>query len=742
MNVTAEIVSKETAPYLSAPALAAMVRKYDPSVSTKKLERAYRLCMESHGKQMRHSGDPYYAHPIAVAQIAAQLRMDTDSICTALLHDVLEDTDTTEDDMRSEFGDVVTDLVKGVTKLGQLELSSTELSPEDKQAENFQKFVLAMSKDIRVLLVKLCDRLHNMRTLQYHPKASSRERISRETMEIYAPLARKIGVDRLCSELEDLSFKFLNPSAYESINKRLSAWRESQDAAISQLSIMLRDVLGKNKVNARIYGREKRPFAIWRKLQRQGIAFEDVADIYAFRIIVDDVSDCYEVLGLLHREWRCVPARFRDFISVPKPNGYQSLHTTILGPDNQRVEVQIRTQAMDDIAERGVAAHWSYKNKSYSYDESKAGDIDPLHRIRPLVEMMGHGGEADEFMELAKLEMYADQVFTFTPKNKLIALPQGATPLDFAYAVHTKVGDTCIGAIINGRERPLRTQLQNGDVVKIIRGGTPEPTPGWESMVVTGKARSALRRLTRTGESQEFRSIGYMLVDHAFAREDKEFSETILRDTLKRLNFDTVDDLYIALGRGKLSVGEFMDAVFPGRKHNQDLNKFENRDLIDDNTAKFYVKGEGLREGVGLHLGECCYPIPGDRIVGIHTKEKGIVIHTIDCDLLAELENEPDSWLDLAWRRGADNTASIGQITATIEHVPGALAAIATIIGEAGGNLTNIHTLKRSPSFFDMVMDIEVTDAKHLSQIVAAMRASAYVVTVRRARANTSEGSI
>lgn len=741
MNVPAELASVATTPYLSAPALAAIVRKYDPSVSTKKLERAYRLCMESHGGQMRHSGDPYFAHPIAVAEIAAQLRMDIDSICTALLHDVLEDTDTTEDDMRAEFGDVVTELVKGVTKLGQLELSSTTLSPEDKQAENFQKFVLAMSKDIRVLLVKLCDRLHNMRTLQYHPKASSRERISRETMEIYAPLARKIGVDRLCSELEDLSFKFLNPSAYESINKRLSAWRESQDAAISQLSIMLRDLVSKNKIKARVYGREKRSFAIWRKLQRQGIAFEDVADIYAFRIIVDSVDDCYKVLGLLHLEWRCVQARFRDFISVPKPNGYQCLHTTILGPDNQRVEIQIRTEAMDDLAERGVAAHWSYKNKSYSYDASKAGDIDPLHRIRPLVEMMGHGGEAEEFMELAKLEMYADQVFTFTPKNKLIALPQGATPLDFAYAVHTKVGDTCIGAIINGRERPLRTQLQNGDVVKIIRGGTPEPNPGWESMVVTGRARSALRRLTREGESQEFRSIGYMLVDHAFAREDKEFSETILKDSLSRLNYETVDDLYVAMGRGKLSVSEFMTGVFPGRKHSKEIQDFENRDLIDDNTAKFYVKGEGLRQGVSLHLSECCCPIPGDRIVGIHTKEKGIVIHTIDCDNLATLENQPENWLDLAWRRNVDKTASIGQITATIEHVPGALAAIATIIGEAGGNLTNIHTLKRSPSFFDMVMDVEVTDAKHLSQIVAAMRASAYVVSVRRARAASGDSS-
>jgi len=739
MNITANIDTGNAAHYLTAPELIKLVRKYDPSANKKLLTNAYNLCVSSHGEQMRHSGDPYFAHPISVAEIATHLRMDVHSICTALLHDVLEDTDTTELEMAADFGEGITELVKGVTKLGQLELSSTSLSAEDKQAENFQKFVLAMSKDIRVLLVKLCDRLHNMRTLQYHPRASSRERISRETMEIYAPLARKIGVEQICSELEDLSFKFLNASAYESIDKRLSTWRESQEGAISQLSIMLRDLLSKSKIKSRIYGREKRPFAIWRKLQRQGIAFEDVADIYAFRIIVDKVEHCYDVLGLLHRAWRCVPARFRDFISVPKPNGYQCLHTTILGPDNQRVEIQIRTAAMDDVAERGVAAHWSYKNRSYAYDASKAGDVDPLHRIRPLVEMMGHGGEAEEFMELAKLEMYADQVFTFTPKNKLIALPRGATPLDFAYAVHTKVGDTCIGAIINGRERPLRTQLQNGDVIKIIRGGTPEPNPGWESMVVSGKARSAIRRLVRDGESQEFRSIGYMLVDHAFAREDKDFSESILTDALTRLQYDNVEELYIALGRGKLSIAEFMDGVFPGRAETNESDQFVNRDLIDDSTAKLYVKGEGLREGVGLHIGECCYPIPGDRIVGIHTEEKGIVIHTIDCDTLESIEDQPDRWIDLGWRRAAEKTASLGQITATIEHVPGALAAITAIIGEAGGNLTNINTLKRSPSFFDMVLDIEVTNAKHLSQIVAAMRASAYVVTVRRARADMSE---
>ena len=741
MSVVADIKSETKAGFLTKKQLIDLVRKYDPSADADLLGQAYDLCKSAHKDQKRHSGEPYYGHPITVGEILAGLRMDVESVCTALLHDVLEDTDTTEAQMRAQFGDTITELVKGVTKLGQLELSSADLTSEGKQAENFQKFVLAMSKDVRVLLVKLCDRLHNMRTLEFHPKASSQLRIARETMDIYAPLARKIGVDRVCTELEDLSFKYINPSAYESIDKRLTKWRADQDAAISDLSVMLRDILQKNKQKARVFGREKRPFAIWRKLQRQGISFEDVADLYAFRVVVEASADCYKILGILHSNFRCVASRFRDFISVPKPNGYQSLHTTILGPDNQRVEIQIRTETMNDIAEHGVAAHWGYKDDSYGFDKLKAGSFDPLHRIRPLVEMMEHGGDADEFLEHAKLEMFRDQVFTFTPKGQLIALPQGATPIDFAYAVHTSVGDTCIGAIINGRERPLRTVLQNGDDVKIIRGGTPEPNPGWESMVVTGRARSALRRLTRDGESQEFRRIGHMLADHAFAREDKDFSESVLEDALTRLGYQSVEDLYIALGRGKLSVSAFMDGVFPGRGSNSDLSKFVNRDIIDDTTAKLYVKGDGLRQGVGLHLGNCCHPIMGDRIVGIHTEGKGMVIHTIDCDTLAAYEDQPELWIDLGWRRAAQTTASISQVTMTVEHVPGALAAIASIIGEAGGNLTNIKTLKRSPSFFDMVMSIEVTDTRHLSQIVAAMRASAYVVSVRRARADLEKRS-
>lgn len=718
-----------------------MVRAYNPSVNEALLNKAYVFSMKAHGEQMRHSGDPYYAHPIEVAGILTQLRMDTASICTALLHDVLEDTPTTYDEMVDMFGEEIAQLVQGVTKLGQLELSGQASS----QAENFQKFVLAMSKDLRVLLVKLCDRLHNMRTLQYHPKPSSRERIARETMEIYAPLARRIGVDRICSELEDLSFYHLNPSAYESITKRLQDWRESRASVISQTSVSLRDLMDKHGVKAMVYGREKRPYAIWRKLQRQGISFEDVADIYAFRIIPETTDECYAILGYIHQEFRCVPARFRDFISVPKSNGYRSLQTTILGPDNRRIELQIRTGRMDDVAERGVAAHWAYKNESYGFDTDAAelSGGDPLSRIRSLVDMMEHGGDADEFLENAKLDLFTDQVFTFTPKGDLISLPRGATPLDFAYAVHTKVGDTCIGAMINAQEKPLRTRLRNGDVVKIIRGGAPEPQPGWENIVVTGRARSALRRLTRDTESDEFRRIGQMLADHAFSREDKDFSDSAILDAIKRLpEINTPDEVYEALGKGTLTSDALMDAVFPGRDSAAISDKYAKRDIVDSRTARLYVKGEGLREGVSLHLGECCSPINGDRIVGFVTQGQGVMIHTIDCEVLAGLEDQSERWVDLGWRRAVAQAASVGRIEATVEHVPGALADVTAKIGEAGGNLTNIKTLKRSPSFFDMVLDVEVLDTRHLAHIVAALRASSYVVTAKRLRADILDAAI
>ena len=725
--------------YLRQYELVERVTAYDPSADEALLNKAYVFTVQAHGQQKRHSGDPYFAHPIEVAGILANLKLDVASICTALLHDVLEDTDTTREELAEEFTPEIAELVEGVTKLSQIELPKTA-TRERQQAENFQKFVLAIAKDVRVLLVKLCDRLHNMRTLEFHPRQSSRERIARETLDIYAPLARRIGVDRICAELEDLSFKHLNPSAYEGITRRLDEWRSQQGDAISEVSTALRNLFDEHGLSVRIYGREKRPFAIWRKLQRQNIGFEDVADLYAFRILTEEPEDCYRALGILHQHYRAVPARFRDFISVPKPNGYQSLHTTIRTPMNRRVEIQIRTEAMEDIAERGVAAHWAYKDNSYAYDAeaARASGGDSLRRIRGLVEIMEQSGDAAEFLEHAKLEMFADQVFTFTPKGDLIALPRGATPIDFAYHVHTRVGDTCIGAVVNGRDVPLRTQLANGDVVKIIRGGTAEPQDGWQNMVVTGKARSALRRLTREGEVEEFRRIGATLAEHAFAREGQTYTEKALVEVSKKLGLDDPQDVLEQLGRGALSMNAFINTVFPALKDRDADEAFAARDLIDDRTVRLYVKGDALRSGVGLHLSPCCSPIPGDRIVGLQSPSGGIDIHTIDCEELAKREDQQEHWIDLGWRRAAETTASSARISATVQHVPGALADVTRIIGENHGNLINIKTLQRSPAFFDMVMDLEVRDNRHLLAVIAALRTSPFVVAVDRTRELTT----
>lgn len=737
MNKPVDITApKAPQKYLRQYELVELVKKYDPSADEALLNKAYVYSVQAHGKQLRHSGDPYYAHPIEVAGIVAGLHLDIATVCTALLHDVLEDTDATVQDLSEEFTPEIAELVDGVTKLGQVEMSRPNLSRERAQAENFQKFILAVSKDVRVLLVKLCDRLHNMRTLQYHPKQSSRERIARETLEIFAPLARRIGIDRVCSELEELSFQHINPAAYESIQKRLEDWRSSQGEAISQVFTALKNTLNDAGLEVRVYGREKRAYAIWRKLQRQNISFDDVADIYAFRVIVETRAQCYETLGVLHDAFRAVPSRFRDFISVPKPNGYQSLHTTIRTDENRRVEIQIRTERMEDVANRGVAAHWAYKDESYAYDpaSAQAAGGDPLKRIRPLIEMMEQSGDADEFLDNVKLEMFTDQVFTFTPKGDLIALPRGASPIDFAYAVHTKIGDTCIGAIVNGRDVPLRTQLENGDVVKVVRGGTAEPQPGWESIATTGRARQALRRLTRTGESEEFRRIGETLAIHAFKREGKDLDSAVLTDALKRLKISDETTLFETLGRGKLSMNDFVEAVFPGREA-QAEGGVQNLNLIDDENAGLYLKGDGLNPGQGFHLAACCSPIPGDRIIGLQDSGRGIIVHTIDCDELASKEDQFENWIDLAWRRAAEQAASTGRVVITVQHVPGALADVTKIIGESQGNLTNIKTVRRSPTFFDMIIDVEVRDNRHLMSIIAALRASAFVVKVNRSRA-------
>ncbi|MDG2521878.1 bifunctional (p)ppGpp synthetase/guanosine-3',5'-bis(diphosphate) 3'-pyrophosphohydrolase [Caulobacter segnis] len=709
------------------------VLSYDPTADEALLNRAYVYAMRMHGSQTRASGDPYYAHPIEVAGILTEYRLDTASIVTALLHDVIEDTAVTREDIETLFGAEVGELVEGVTKLSKLELQAEHL----RQAENLRKFILAISKDVRVLMVKLADRLHNMRTLHFIKSPAKRERIARETLDIYAPLARSIGVHRICTELEELSFEHLNPVARNAIIRRLEVLREEQGGAVSLVSQAIAARLDDAGIPARVYGREKQPYSIWRKLQRKSVGFAQLSDIYAFRVLVDTTDDCYRALGVVHRAWPSVPERFKDYISTPKRNNYRSIHTTVVGSKGMRIEMQIRTAAMDRVAEEGVAAHWRYKDTSYGFDAEameQDGGRDPLANLRQLVQVLEHGGDAEDLIEHAKLEMFLDQVFVFTPKGKLVSLPRGAMPLDFAYAVHTDVGDTCIGVKVNGELKPMRTVLNNGDVVEVVRGSKPVVPPDWRSLTVTGRARSAIRRHIRQTEKEEFLRLGRSAIDQGFERAGKKRAGVSLRPVLERFAVSAEDDLYDAVGRGRISVNQVLEVLFPGLKDSQKAPTGAKR-IEDGAAARTYVRGSGLTPGVSLHFGTCCNPVPGDRIVGILEPEKGLVVHTIDCKRLAEFEDREDLWRDLSWTAEAEReTIAQARLTATITDAPGVLGQACTIVGEAGGNIVGLVMNHRHSEFFDVVMDIEVKDAKHLTHIAAALRTCPNVETVERAR--------
>jgi len=719
------------APIMRQFELIEAVKAYDPTADEALLNRAYVYAMKMHGSQLRASGDPYFAHPIQVAGILTDYKLDTATIVTALLHDVVEDTSATRDDIAAMFGEEIAVLVEGVTKLSRLELQAEHT----RQAENLRKFILAISRDVRVLLVKLADRLHNMRTLQY-VKPEKRERISRETLEVYAPLGRSIGIHSIASELEELAFEHLNATARVAIQRRLEALKLEHGRAIEGVSREIETVLSEAGIPARVKGREKTPYSIWRKLQRKSVGFSSLSDIYGFRVIVDAEDDCYRALGVIHRAWPMVPERFKDFISTPKSNNYRSLHTTVVGPGGLRIEMQIRTEIMDRVAEDGVAAHWAYKNHSYGFDREAMeadGGRDPLLNLRHLVQVIEHGEGGEDWVEHAKLEMYLDQVFVFTPKGALITLPRGGMALDFAYAVHTEVGDTAVGVKINGELKPMRTALQNGDVVEIIRGTKREVPTDWRSLTVTGRARSAIRRHIRTSERDEFVRLGKATLEQTLERAGKSLGEVKLTETLKTFAIATEEDLFDAIGRGRLAATRIAETIFPALKGQ--LKAGPERKRIGNEQARLFVRGSGLTPGVSIHFGACCSPVPGDRIVGILEPDKGLTVHTIDCQTLADFADDDSVWQDLQWTPQAEQDAvASARLRATIRNAPGVLGQVATIIGEAGGNILNLSMAHRQQDFFDVDIDVEVEDARHATMIIAALRANPSVDTVDRAR--------
>jgi RelA/SpoT family (p)ppGpp synthetase len=715
--------------YLRQYELVERVLAYQPDADEEALNKAYVFTTLRHGQQMRHSGDPYYAHPVAVAGLLTELKMDQATIIAGLLHDTVEDTDATVEDIRDLFGDAVGDLVDGVTKLPKLSGDG----PRQKQAENFQKFILATTKDIRVLIVKLADRLHNMRTIEFMPRQESRLRIARETIDIYAPLARRVGLSIYATELEDHAFRIINPEAYEAIVLRLDELLSDDRATVARIHSDIEAVMRQRGVVGELFGRMKRPYSIWRKLETKSISFKDLGDVFAYRLIVGSVDECYRALAAAHQQWSVLSERFKDYISVPKPNGYRSLHTTFLGPGNRRVELQIRTAEMNAIAERGVAAHWTYKNSRYGFDAeaARAVGIDAEAELTAFADMLTHGAEPEEFLEHAKLQMYRDSVFVFTPKGKLVKLPAGSTPLDFAYAVHSEIGDTTIGARINNVERPLRTALENGDVVEILRGPAPAAHANWEGLAVTGRARSAIRRLTRSAERGEFIAIGTRLIDHALRRIGLDPSEINRSEMAERSGFDRFDVLLEAVGRGRLSTTDVLAVAFPG------IDDPARHGSVEADPAPALVAGEGLTPGVTLHLAECCSPLPGDRIVGLLAPERGIEVHVIDCARLGDHEDKADTWIDLRWKpreAAGGDVLAVGRIHVTTANRRGALAVLFKAVSDAQGNIINIKTLRRSVDFFDFEFDIEVEDSRRLTQIVAAIRALSVVDRAERIR--------
>ena len=707
------------------------VKAYDTGANEDALNRAYVFSMIAHGSQKRASGDPYFSHPLEVAGILTELKLDSDTIVTGLLHDTVEDTVATIDEIQEQFGDSVAHLVDGVTKLSKFELQSAD----KRQVENFRKLLMATSRDIRVLLVKLADRLHNMRTLHFIKGADKRARIARETMEIYTPLAERIGMHGIKDELEDLSFAELYPDARSTILARLEFLKTEavETEVIEDISAELSKTLNEQGISVELSGREKRPYSIWRKMQRQNVEFAQLSDIMAFRLVVDNISQCYQVLGIIHGQYSCVPGRFKDYISTPKRNGYQSIHTGVIGPKQRRIEVQIRTSEMHQVAELGVAAHWQYKQENSSGDA-----VSQEYRwVRELLDILEHANDPDEFLEHTRLELFQDQVFCFTPKGELIALPRGATPVDFAYEVHSEVGDACVGAKINGRLVQLQTKLRNGDQIEIVTSKPGVPSPDWESFVVTGKARARIRRFVRSKQRTEYGQLGQAMLEKAFAKDGYQFNVRAIESVIEQLGISTTDDLYISIGQSHVTAASVAELVVNGEGA-ETLKKILAQGDLDaaPNGAGEMTAGipiRGLTPGVAVHYSNCCHPLPGDRIVGIQTPGKGIAVHTIDCETLESFHEMPERWVDISWDLGGtEDTAHVGRLNLVVANQRGGLANLATVVADSQGNIVNLKITNRSSELFEMLVDIEVHDSRHLNDIMAALRGVSVVSSVSR----------
>ena len=694
--------------------LIALVRNYNPRTNAKLIKAAYDYGQRMHEGQKRHSGEDYFSHPAAVAAILTEQRLDDATIITALLHDTIEDTKSTYTEVARQFGEEIAELVDGVTKLTNLQLSSTET----RQSENFRKLFMAMSKDLRVILVKLADRLHNMRTIKALPD-EKQARKARETMDIFAPLAGRMGMQWMREELEDLSFRVLNPEARSSIIRRFITLQRETGDVIHKITADIRTELEKAGVEADVFGRAKKPYSIWRKMQEKQLAFSRLSDIYGFRVICSSESDCYRILGAIHQRWRAVPGRFKDYISQPKSNGYRSIHTTVSGRDGKRVEVQIRTRQMHEVAESGVAAHWSYRDGERAKNPFA---VDPAKWIETLTERFDNGEDHDEFLENVKLEMYSDQVFCFTPKGDVVQLPKGATPIDLAYSIHTRIGNSCVGAKVDGIRVPLWTRLKNGQSVEVITAAGQRPQATWIDIVTTGRAKSAIRRSLREEDRERFVKLGQELARVAFEHIGRKASDKALRIAAKTLGLPNETEVLARLGSAELTANEVIGAIYPELATQPE-------DVVD---ARHPVVG--LTADQSYRRADCCQAVPGERIVGITYRGQGVIVHAIDCPALAEFEEQPSRWVDLRWHSGVHAPVHTVSLNLTIANDAGVLGRICSLIGQQKANISDLTFVDRKPDFYRLIVEVDLRDAEHLHMVLTALEAEGDVAQVERYR--------
>jgi guanosine-3',5'-bis(diphosphate) 3'-pyrophosphohydrolase len=698
----------------TADDLIALVRTYNPRSNETMIRDAWAFAEAMHEGQFRQSGEPYFTHPVAVARILAEQQMDDATIITALLHDTIEDTKASYAEVEKRFGHDTAELVDGVTKLTNLQLNSKET----KQAENFRKLFMATSRDLRVTLVKLADRLHNMRTIKsMRPEKQAQK--ARETMDIYAPLAGRMGMQWMREELEDMAFRVLNPEARNSIIRRFITLQRETGDVIQKITADMRLELDKAGLEAEVFGRAKKPYSIWRKMQEKDQGFSRLSDIYGFRIITRNEADCYRVLGAIHQRWRAVPGRFKDYISQPKSNGYRSIHTTVSGRDGKRVEVQIRTREMHEVAEAGVAAHWSYRDGERVVNRFA---VDPVRWIAQVTERFDEDHDHEEFLEAVKLEMYQDQVFCFSPKGDVIKLPRGATPIDFAYAIHTRIGSACVGAKVDGMRVPLWTRLKNGQSIEIITAEGQTPQASWIDIAVTGRAKTAIRRSLREEDRERFIKLGAELARVAFENVGKKATDKALRTAAKALVLEDVDELLARLGSAELTAREIVRAIYP------DLAQRPGDEVEE---AKAVV---GLANDQSFRRAPCCQPVPGERIVGITWRGQGVVVHAIDCPTLADYEEQPERWVDLRWQEGTHKSVNTVTLDVTISNDAGVLGRICTLIGEQSANISDLHFVDRKPDYYRLHIDVDLRDTDHLHRVMTALEAESTVASIVRYR--------